>query len=361
MREDGSVNRTQVGRAIAPVCDQYRSKKAVMPLVEKLLKTVNGNSRSPESAATLEHFVEQTYLPYVEEHKRPSTIPTYKAIWRHHLKPRCGNRSVRDFRTVDGENLLAEIGRQTILTRSTLARIKSLLSGVFNHAKRIGVFDGVNPIQDVSIPKGRPSSETYACSLEEIATIVSKLPQPAATIVATAAFTGMRKGELRGLLWENYNQEEIRITQSVWQSIVTEPKTTKSKAPVPVIAPLARALDNHRLRQGNPQTGLIFASEKGTPLDLSNLTKRVIRPCLEKKRLRWPGWHAFRRGLATNLYRLGVADKTIQSILRHANLSTTMNSYVKSVPAGAVEAMRSLEEICTQYAPQLRLSDTNVA
>jgi integrase len=268
---------------------------------------------------------------------------------------------VRDFRTVDGETLLAQIARQTSLARSTLARFKSFLSGVFKHAKRVGVFDGVNPIQDVSIPKGRASRETYACSLEEIATIISNLPQPAATVVATAAFTGMRKGELRGLLWENYNQEEIRITQSVWQSIVTEPKTTKSKAPVTVIAPLARALDNHRLRQGNPQTGLIFASEKGTPLDLSNLAKRVIRPCLKKKRLEWPGWHAFRRGLATNLYRLGVADKTIQSILRHANLSTTMNSYVKSVPAGVVEAMHSLEEVCTQYAPQLRPSDTNVA
>ena len=41
----------------------------------------------------------------------------------------------------------------------------------------------------------------------------------------------------------------------------------------------------------------------------------------------WQGWHAFRRGLATNLHRLGVAGKEIQSILRHVNLSTTMNIY----------------------------------
>jgi integrase len=67
--------------------------------------------------------------------------------------------------------------------------------------------------------------------------------------------------------------------------------------------------------------------------------------------LSWHGWHAFRRGLATNLNRLGVADKTIQSILRHADISTTMNLYVKSIPADAVAAMRSLDEVCTQYAP----------
>jgi len=61
--------------------------------------------------------------------------------------------------------------------------------------------------------------------------------------------------------------------------------------------------------------------------------------------IQWHGWHAFRRGLATNLYRLGVKDKVIQAILRHSNLSTTMNAYVKSVSLDATAAMRTLEAI----------------
>jgi hypothetical protein len=55
----------------------------------------------------------------------------------------------------------------------------------------------------------------------------------------------------------------------------------------------------------------------------------------------------------TKRHRLGVPDKTIQTILRHANISTTLNNYVKSVPADAVAAMHSLEEVCTKYAPIL--------
>jgi len=43
----------------------------------------------------------------------------------------------------------------------------------------------------------------------------------------------------------------------------------------------------------------------------------------------WRGWNAFRRGLAANLYRFGVPDKTIQAILRHANVSTTQSVYIK--------------------------------
>ena len=53
---------------------------------------------------------------------------------------------------------------------------------------------------------------------------------------------------------------------------------------------------------------------------------------------RWHGWHAFRRGLATNLHALGVDDKTIQAILRHSNVSLTMNVHVKSVSESQLSA-----------------------
>jgi integrase len=163
-----------------------------------------------------------------------------------------------------------------------------------------------------------------------------------------------REGELRGLLRENYNGTEIQVTQSVWESIVTEPKTRKSKAPIPVITPLVQKLNAHRFRLGNPEKGYVFRSSTGTPLNFANLANREIKPVLAKAELEWHGWHAFRRGLATNLNRLGIADKTIQAILRHADLSTTMNSYVKSVSADTVAAMLSFERVWTQNAPNCK-------
>lgn len=100
---------------------------------------------------------------------------------------------------------------------------------------------------------------------------------------------------------------------------------------------------------GNDYTEMVALN--GKPLNLDNLAGRVLRPRLKKAGLSWHGWHAFRRGLATNLHRLGVPDKIIQAILRHADISTTMNLYVKTVPADTAAAMRLLEEVCTQYAP----------
>jgi integrase len=72
----------------------------------------------------------------------------------------------------------------------------------------------------------------------------------------------------------------------------------------------------------------------------------------------WHGWHAFRRGLATNLHTLGVDDKTIQAILRHSNIGITQNIYIKAVNELQVNALDALNEkfvTCTDLAaPQAR-------
>lgn len=90
-------------------------------------------------------------------------------------------------------------------------------------------------------------------------------------------------------------------------------------------------------------------------MNLEALAVDVIRPALQQAKLAWHGWHAFRRGLATNLHRLGVSDKPIQQILRHANVSTTMNIYVKTVSVDAANAMKALETMCaTTVQPEFQ-------
>ena len=162
---------------------------------------------------------------------------------------------MREIRTCDVQRILDEIARLGLLGSNSLRHIKSQISGIFSYAKQQGYFDGENPARNTAIPPARPSEETYAYSLEEIGQILALLPEPAATIFAVAAFTGARRGEIRGLLWENYQDGEIQITRSIWRGHVTEPKTRKSRGAIPVIAPLARRLEFHRIRCGNPIVG----------------------------------------------------------------------------------------------------------
>jgi integrase len=377
LQADGSVKRVQVCKKLdVPYCDQYRTKASVRPFAQEILAPVNNGTLNPESTMAIPEFVEKVYLAkYVDQQLRPSTRKSYKDIWESCLKGRMGKMTLRNFRTVHGEQILAEIARQTNLGKHSLKHIKSFLSGVFKQAKRLGVLDGVNPMMDVSIPRSREPEETYAYSLPQIRAMLEVLPEPAWTVVLTAALTGLRKGEIRGLAWEDFAGTELTVNRSVWNGTVNEPKTRRSQAAIPVVSQLADALNAHRARAGKLAVGFIFQGGTGKPLNLDNLARRVILPAIEKcgvchqskeehkpeghlfeqdKALpKWYGWHAFRRGLATNLHQLGVADKTIQAILRHSNVGLTMNVYVKSVSESQVSAMDSLSEklgVCNDLA-----------
>lgn len=290
----------------------------------------------------------------------------YKARWDSQLKARCGSFRLREFKTPQAHKVLADIGRANPkFTRSTLHHLRSLLSAIFRHAIQQGYLVGANPIREASIPSAPEGKETYAYSLAEVLAMLRLLPDPARAIVAVAAFLGLRRAEIRGLEWPDYSGEEIRVMRSVWESFTNEPKTRKSKAPVPVISPLQNLLDQFRISMGSPATGSIFATMKGTPLSLNNVLNRQILPVLnacvcgkpEKEHERedheyergngpeWHGWHAFRRGLATNLHDLDVADKTIQAILRQANVAVTQNSYIKTLDSQSIAAMRQLESL----------------
>ena len=348
----------------------YKTRRSVQPFVEEFLAPLNSGLLNPQATMLVTEFVDTIYLPqYVKKQLRAASIKQYTDVYENHLKNRLKKLTLRSFRTVHGEQMMAQIAAQAGLGRSSLRHCKAFLSGAFKQAKRLGILDGLNPIQDVSIPRVPEAPEdTYAYSLAEIKSMLAVLPEPAHTVVLTAALTGLRHSELRGLTWGNFDGKEISITRSVWNKTVNEPKTRKSRAPIPVVKQLADALEMHRLRAGKlAQSELpIFQSGKGSPMNLANLARRVVIPALSpcaickkqeeehkpeahlyernKSLPEWHGWHAFRRGLATNLHALGVDDKTIQSILRHSNVGLTMNIYVKSVNESQVNAMDVLSE-----------------
>jgi integrase len=222
-----------------------------------------------------------------------------------------------------GQKARVKLNERLRLTHASLARIKSFLSGAFKHALQMGFLSGVNPAAGTSIPKGRESSQTHAYELKTIQRVIALLPEPAGTVIALAGLAGLRRGEIRGLLWENYSGQTLRVTQSVWNSHVNAPKTAASQDDVPVSPALKTKLDVWKLRCGNPTSGLMFPSSTGTPIELNNLLNRTILPALKKARIPWFGYHAFRRGLATKLHDAGVNDLTIQRILRHSDVSVT--------------------------------------
>ena len=366
----GTIERKRVTHQLGPVTTRGKRPPAdIMAEAERHMATINSGTISADRIVTISDFVERVYLPWVELHKRPSTVKGYRDIWEDHLTPLCGQVWLKDARTYHVQAWLNQIAAAK-LSRNTLKHIKSTISGIFTVAKQQDYFQGENPARDTAIdPRATEPQETYAYTLEEVHIILSLLPEPAATAFAVAALMGLRCGEIQGLLWENYRNGEIYVSRSIWNGCVNDPKTRKGRAPVPVIRQLADRLEMHRLRCGNPQSGPIFANGLGRPLALGSLVNRAILPALNRcercgkaesdhekadHRYRrderipeWHGWHAARRGLGSNLYRLGVHELVIQRILRHANVSTTASYYIKSAADDVRNAMTKLENQIT--------------
>src|SRR3984893_9387254 len=362
----GNVERKRVTHSIGQVTTRGKRPPAdIKTETERHMATVNSGTVPADRIVTIGDFVERVYLPWIEEHKRPSTAKGYRDIWEDHLKPLAEHVWLKDTRTYHVQGWLNQIGAGK-LSRNTLKHVKSVISGIFTLAKQQDYFQGENPARDSAInPKAAEPQETYAYTLEEVQTILALLPEPAATAFAVAGFMGLRHGEVQGLLWENYRDGELYVSRSIWNGRVSDPKTRKGRAAVPVIRQLAERLEMHRLRSGNPLHGPIFANSLGKPLSLGSLVNRVILPALNRcetcakaksdhqkaghsyerdNRIpEWHGWHSARRGLGSNLYRLGVPEMVIQRILRHANVSTTATYYIKTAADDVRKAMTKLE------------------
>jgi len=353
--EDGQIVRKQRSAKLADYCDRYRSKADVRSLLAEKLRPINEGRTRPEGTLPVAEFVESFYLPFVEENFKPSTATGYKTLWETYVAARLGKTVLRDFRTVDAANVLADIHRQHKLGRTTLKHVKSLLSGVFTYAKNQGAFDGVNPIRDAMIPKkaARPE-ETHAASPDEVLAIIDALDKAgerkASAAVGLMFFAGLRPGEARGVCWEDFDGKRLNVRQSVWHTHTTTPKTEGSAKPVPVIEPLGSILADLRVADKNPSSGPILRGPSGKPLDLHNLANRVVIPTLEKAKIAWHGWYALRRGVGTAVIALSKGSLAAKGLLRHSSVSTTERHYIKDVPENTLEAMKQLEALCKDRA-----------
>jgi integrase len=333
---DGLPRRRQVSRVLARVCDQYRTATDVKPLADDILVPIRRTATTPEGGLTVTEFTERYFQPWIKAKRKPSTGKFYKDAFDNHLRDRVGFIRLRDFTTRHAQDVLDSIS----LSHQSLLRIKTTMSAIFSYAIRLGFIQGVNPVRESKAEGTRTDPEQYAYSLDEVLHMLTKLDEPARTVVGVAAFAGLSESEIRGLQWPDYDGKYLYVRRSIWRTHVGETKTPERANAVPVIAPLRKLLDQHQ-RLGKRGLWIFAGEKKGFALHLDNLCRREIRPVVGD---RWHGWHAFRRGVATNLYELGVPDKVIQTILRHANVATTQKHYImlKSRNAGQA-AMRKLE------------------
>ena len=371
---DGVIKRVRSAEILAPFSDfperptpaiiaQVRERYAER--IQKLLAPGNKDTAPAAGVCTLAEFIQHNYFTRLEWrmnvpapnelHIEPSTIEGYRDIFKLHVLPRpISALKLRNVTPRDAQRFLESLDQN--LSHQTHMRIKNFLSGVFTWAISDNAFKDANPM-DTAKAGGRTKKRTenltkrerkiqasneHAYTLEEVAEMLDKLPEPARTVCAVAAFTGLTRSELRGLKWEDYDGENFDVKRKVWNTHVGTPKTQAREAKAFVIPVLRKILAKYKVAYPKMGEGWIFRGEKFLrPLDLDNLSRRDIPQHINGA---WFGWHAFRRGLGTRLNEAGVDDKVIQSILRHADISTTQAFYILPSRERAEAGLKKLDK-----------------
>ena len=246
--------------------------------------------------------------------------------------PRWGNYELGEVRTIEVESWL----RSLPLARSSCAKIRNLMSVLFNHAWRYELFDR-NPIKLVRQSAKRRAAPNVLAPAE-IKLLLDHLDLRERTLVLVAASTGLRQSELFALKWGDidFSQSTMNVTRSIAYGIVGRCKTEASQKPVPVHSILAEALIQwrERCRYREPEDW-VFANEhyRGRhPYWGQAILRSIVRPVAERIGIKkWFGWHTFRHTYSTLLRSVGTEFKVMQELMRHSSLRSTIDIYTQAV------------------------------
>jgi integrase len=148
-------------------------------------------------------------------------------------------------------------------------------------------------------------------SKEDVAEFLAVLPDDIRPIYATAAYGGLRRGELRGLRWEDVDLANgvIHVRRG-WDDKDGEidPKSLKSTRTVPIFGVLRDYLVEHKLRTGRSDEALVFGSKQGNPFTSTNIGRRAKRAAREAG-VRYYGLHDLRHAYVSFCVDMGARPR----------------------------------------------------
>lgn len=336
---------------------QKRAAKAVEPL--------NQQPRNPGVAITFGEFVEQVYRPTVLPLLARSHAERYAGVLKNYLLPAFGKVALFDIEKPSstlGQQFFISL-RDRDLSRESLDKIRDCFSSVLRAALE-KTYIANNPALTIKLPKARATPRLKpTVTVEQFNALVAIVPEPYATMMYVAVWTGLRVSELVALRWRDIGTSTITVDEKCCRGEWGEPKSEASKATIQVLPKVIHrihALKNQTVRlkggRGGYQTfklvkssgpnDLVFQSvRKGAVMRDNNILSRFIAPAARTLALAGVNWQCLRRSHATWLKRAGVPLKDASVQMRHARTSITADIYEMTPEADQVTAVSKLESL----------------
>lgn len=289
--------------------------------------------------------------------RKASTRALYDSLSRKHLEPEpFGAIRLDRLKPSDVERLVLDMRAKTrpgpkdvdgkpgapvrALSDSTIRQTYTVLRAALDGAVRDGLL-----AKSPAVAVKRPGVERQeAAHLDPDA--VARVLQAAAgsrywVALQMVALTGLRRGEALALTWERVDLDAgvLRVAATIGrvgrELVITEPKTVRSRRAVPLSPALVALLREHRATQDAereaaggawPDTGLMFTTDRGTPVDPRNLL-RTVEVAAKAAGVSGVGVHTLRHSAAVAWLERGVHIKAVADLLGHSSIAITGDVY----------------------------------
>jgi integrase len=335
------VLETRVGGRRKQRWSTFRGSKreAQKRLAELITDRERGEYVDPSKKTVAQYFAEwlRDWAPAKAGLK---TLEGY-ALYSRYITESIGDRPMQQVRGGDLNRLYLDL-RERGLSPRTVKHTHVLARRVFGHALKQGDLK-VDPSTLVDAPKV-PLVEAAVLRSEEIPIMLDGLRgSPFYAIAVTALGTGMRRGELCALQWQDVDLEggKLEVKRSLEQTRkgglrMKEPKSARGRRTISLSPSVVTCLKEHyrgqlelRMKLGlgkAPQDALVFATYDGRPRTPNNLSTKFG---LAMVRLGLPhvGLHTLRHTHASMLIKAGEDILTISRRLGHSSAAITLGVY----------------------------------
>jgi integrase len=316
------------------------NKRQAQAYCAQLITDMNNAVYVEHDRQSLNDFLDAWSRDWMAQNVGGKTAERYSQLLKLHIRPMLGAKPMQSIRAQDLNALYTELRNK--LSPRTVRHVHGLLHLVFGHATKWGAIKR-NVVELVDAPKV-PATEASVLQLDEIPKMFEAIRGRSLYPIAVVALgTGIRRGELCALRWQDVNLDAatLRVERSLEQTRKSglrfkSPKSARGRRTISLSPAVVVELRKHWAAQqeqrlslglgGSPPDGLVFADWDGSPQQPDRLTDNFA-DTMEASGLPHVTLHTLRHTHASQLIRSGVDILTVSRRLGHANATVTLNVY----------------------------------
>jgi integrase len=257
--------------------------------------------------------------------KAPSTVARYEQVLRTHVLPKLGDVTTSSITRGVVKRFLYDL-RDSGSSPGTVRKVHTVLSAVFSEAVENGVVKS-NPCLRMNLPGG--SAEKLSLKYPEVDALAESINPHFRVLVYSAAFLGLRAGELAALRVRDVDlaEKRVRVVRAYdFNAAIFKDTKTHENRSVPIVFPVLAAILEAHMAFIDSVDEPLFRMPAGGVLDVGLFRKRYWRPAVRSalpERLHGLRFHDLRRTFGTLLDGAGVGLFQISRMLGHKDVATT--------------------------------------